>query len=559
MGMAFRIASVLFLLFVRPGETIANERIVKYVQDTGIASRKYQQILKHYPTFGRRADICPDTAPANADCIRLFVIPPARIRELQGRPEGGFLRGLNLNAKAIRPNLVLIDELLLDFIFVNALNQKQTALFAGQQHDFSTSFAIASLQLLNYFTLELKREQDDYLKHWQPISTVATKHLERGFNEVTGRFASTLISLLIEHEIAHLKADSSWLDRLQDRVAFLVSRASILDEERRADAVALAASSKLLFEDLLKLEPQFREEFNKQPFALADVAHLITSQHLLGFAQVLRDRSLHDAFEGFRGHRAHENLLDFRFKECSAARRDGRLPFADPSDMHAVLFRRLPLLTRSEFDAMRVRLLGPSGTSVSTHDHNLIRAQNIYRHVRKDDKFGAYAFLDDDQFLPLLDALMQNKPELLHDLYRKNFTGELGGAKAGPLVEFLSKGRLEPAVVCPEGECYTSRMDGLGHLELVLNSGKVAYVRGVLQINRQGTEGYVGTVAASLALLVAAGFAAEEALNLLPALREPALRCNFGTALIETEKGILYSSSLDEAGKTILVIAPRTR
>ncbi len=531
--------------------------------ESGWTSDRYTRILERYVPADGGNRICVNVLDQDAGCIPIFVLKHQASADLAVSDAHPEAKGLSLNAKALSAGYILIDDLLLDFIFVNALNQK-TLMFADHGDPNAATGAesdlvLATLQQLANLRFSLKGDPELAAIGWKSVSELADLWLARDPDEASLEFTATFFALLLEHEIAHLGIGLSWFEKMLRKGSLVFDRRALIEEERRADRIGMDRIYKVVGEALGRSQPGYDQQFadlmQGQPFTVDDVRSMLASQHALSFANFLRDISISTAFDGFRESPAEQNVVTWIFRPCSERVKRDDVYIGDPRDLRGAVLRDLPVLTAEEFAKMRSRWVGI--VSEETHDHNLIRVASMYEEIERRDIFGMYRTLGQAPYTLLLRALVENKPSLVWEHYGDP-EHPMPNADKAAILSVLAPHGLEPAVTCPEGDCYVARIAGLGLVEVITRGPKVLRLRASLTLSPDHSEDDIKALLTLAPLLDAAGIGLHEMERALLEVRRPIRECYFGTTMLELEHARVFSTSLDHKGKLFLDVSALT-
>jgi hypothetical protein len=536
-------------------------------------SERYTTVFGAYPVPHTRPLCVNRKANANEDCIRLIIVGHSTVTKLD-RPDGALaFRRLTLNAKIVGPDTIIVDDLYLDTVVLNAINHKILLFSMYQDHSIETIYALGSLQLIANFRRSLSNDPDLLKTGWKSISEKAGDFLplQEDKDPKSLAFISTVASLIVEHEIAHLERSATWYERIKLNAASILNSSVLLTEERRADSVALERSFEAITRYLGAITPDAEIEslYDKLRQAGSDpsaVWQMLASTHMLSVAHMFADLAIfsavYDSAPGrFRSFNLEEVLFSMNFIPCSKERQNGDTQIGTPSEIKAAFYRALPLLTQAEFKAMSMRIGGSSQYrslfSGATHDHGVVRAENIYSFVKSPerDRIGLFREFDLEEQVKFVRALLNGRPDDLHAGYRGGLKDVIKNADLPRLMKTLSRfGHVEPAVTCPKGSCFVTIVDGIGYVELITDSGAVAEVRMMADWGRMDKARYERSLELLGEILISLGVEKSHLLTALLNIRKPLLACRYGTSYVISGGAKMYATSFNDTGGAFLWI-----
>jgi len=531
-------------------------------------SSRYDDLYRDYPIKHERPYCINRKAKPAEDCIRLIIVRHTAIAERSHANSSSAFQNLELNAKTFGEKAILVDDLYLDVIIVNAINHKKL-LFSrmpGNEEKFETVFVLGTLQLLANFRRTLGNDPELVGFGWKSIPELANEILrqEKEGND-SEAFASTVTSLVLEHEYAHLERSASWYERVMLNASSIFGSSTLLAEERRADAVGLQRSYSAIV-DYLKQQPTDAEldsaygQLRRAGGEPKDVWGMLAATHMLSVAHANADLALYNAFRDpktlrFRSFNLNEVLITMTFSPCTRERENGLTKIGTPSEIERAYYRALPILTEQEFSTVsrRVQLVG------KTHDHDVVRAENIYSFVREPerDRLGFFRKLGLEEQVAYVRSLLDGNPKMLHSTYRGGLEATIKGANLQNLLNTLREyGRVESAVTCPKGACFVAFLEPRGYVEVVADKNKVAEVRMMTDWGGDDRAQYERSLLLLGKLLVALGVPLDKVMPTALGIRKPLLSCRYGSSLVESGGIQSYATSWNDVGGSFLWIVP---
>jgi hypothetical protein len=536
-------------------------KLTSYLQTNNLFSHRYDEILTRYSAMRGDRPLCINTIYAtDRPCIFIAVVSRSAVEHPPKSEYSGYLSGLDLNAiplPVLDPALILIDERWLDYVLMSVVNH-YIYQFRLKNNDFSTQYAEASYQL--FLMMRKALGSDKSVASMPAVDTLATKAIgmltsatDASFQSSEQRFLISGLAPLLEHEIAHLDLSSlyyagvkaakqRWDNREINTAEFNKLEVDLrLTEERRADNVALAKAEAMMSAQLAAVpaDVSLKSQFARMP--------------MLGISELLQDRAIFVAMDGFRGLKAEDILVEFSFLPCTAARAKRSEAFNEPMKIVRGRRRPLPILSSEEFDAAKKGLIG----GLQTHDHNFIRADHINKFVEDNAPQNKFWFLDLGEHLFLLDALVNDDPKRAHNFADPKAYQPIPGTSLRTVVD-AARGiaQVEEGVTCPTSSCYVGVMGKRGYLEILgTDQQQVSEVRWMFNVRGTSDQEYIQGLVQMMSFFLAVG--PNELGSILPILvdaRKPTFACRFGTTYGEAGGRVFYTTSANANGSVYLRI-----
>ncbi len=560
-----------------------NRRLYDNLVESGSRDDRYINVLRAYADLRGPIDkrrICLET-PFRDDCINILVLDSDNEGALKSAPARPWLRELRLNALTLRPNLILVDARLLDFL-TEAMHTTLTAaaahLIADGQEAEAMKTALAQASYAEFANLQEYYHPRSFPNDWRtmPIWKMADSSL-KSFNKYAGStslqanrmhaYRVIVFAILLEHEIAHLDAGDSF--RWAFSVKSTVERAAssiAYEEELRADRIALDRAMQMV-ESLRRstetaptqIDRIFQDEFfGNLPF--------------LAYAGFVEDMALYDGLEGFRGLPARDLAVSLFHKNCEDPD-DPMLSVLGFNAQDRVLFaarKPLPILTQEEFSLLRSKLAGAE--LAQTHRHNLIRVEEILARIKLMPKF---VDAENPRQGDYINALLEDQPSLA--FADKSRFVPIPGTDMNHIVEKAANwATLEPAVMCPLERCYVGRFpNGDGYFEIIGTARLLAEMRFVYNVHplwdvpqgekdaeRRAMDSYMLSTRQMVAFFRLLAKKGEDPLRvglMAGYLRLPMMRCGLGSQQVEEGRILYRSHSLSKPGWIEITARSATR
>ncbi len=363
------------------------------------------------------------------------------------------------------------------------------------------------------------------------------------FDEPEQRLMTAVLSILIEHEVAHLdltspafalraKLETDFASNRIDQPEYRAQRRQIsLNEERRADGIALDRAEKLIGAQI--------------PNGLGSKAKAVLARvPLISISALFRDRVMFFGMEKFRNLRSEDITFEFSHYACGDKPAEGN--FNEPKAIQNARERPMPVMSQAEFESARSRLL-TERIGEETHDHYLVRAKLIDDRVRAGDQNDSYYFLDTSEQLSLVTALVRNDPTLAQNKSNKSLFRPLGGVSMNDILSSVRKtAKVVEAVTCPTVKCYVGYMkDDLGYLELIGDDNQLSEFRWMFKVRGYSQEQYLRLMVEMGEIFLTIG--GEEPLKALVQMRNPVL-CGRGAAFMETKTRVYHTTTVNRGG-----------
>ncbi len=533
-----------------------------FIIKNDLISNRFNKVLQHYNRLSDGQNFCINKQYSNANCIYIYIIDQSGIFNRFGNAYGSRLRRLRLNASAISPNLILIDDLWLSLVFLNIINHHIYQYKIGGD-ELGSLYAQASYQQFINMRRSILKDKDLIDAGFKSAQLLVDEHIgnfygksdNSSFDEFEKNLIVSALSLLLEHEIAHLDHNSAYYRDLskidaQRRTGVLspqrYSRALQqyrLNEERRADKVALERAAVLIskqFPKNLNLDENIKDALIKWP--------------MLGMSGLYRDRALLFGMDGFRGLSAEDITIELVHNTCNEDRKQGRANFNDPVEIMRARYRPLPVFTASEFVKARRKFI--SDPARITHDHYFLRAKLIENHIKKNDKYDRYWFLKTDDQINLVQALLQNNPNAAKNVADQKLFEHIESPKIqkkvriDELLQFLRQiSIVENGVTCPTSQCFVASLGKFGFIEVIGDRKYVSEVRWMFNAIEISQEEYIQyMVKMSVMFLIIGGNKLETMIEAMLAMRQPVYTCNFGSGFMEMDGRVYHSTSVNRHG-----------
>jgi hypothetical protein len=562
-----------------------NRQIYNEITSAGLRDDRYHDALRTYfedANASNARKVCIDP-PFRNDCVNVVLVKPASAVSNQGRDLTPLLKDLRLNALALRPNLVLVDATLLDFLTVQVFNDfvatVERASIDGrtgvtQADSFKTALIQASYRQFGNITEffhpgtfdgaePIWKDADQSFRNLDELADSRSDSGEPSKDDIRDMsryYISAVYSLLFEHEFAHLTAKRGTFFAFSVQSALGQAAAPLIyEEEKRADEVALSRVKSIV----QKMESRPSNK-NGRPYLDNP---LLRNMPFLAYSDFLTDLALYEGLEGFRGLPAKDLALSFVHVPCRRdldIRSDLYWSTSAMQDYFNAVERvrfgerkRLPLLTADEFSGLRTKLV--HAELAQTHQHNLVRADQI-RTALSGTNIENLAIPHQSDYVQ---SLLSNHPNLAFPdksifvpIAGTDLNGLLGASKS-----FIT---MQPAVTCPLERCFVGLMsDGDGYVEIVGSRNEVAEMRFVFNLRPiwaqhakginedKAADTYVKNLVMMLnffAFLRSDKKTSEKTMLGAAFLRDSIFQCGLGSAGF-VENGILYrSQSLSTPG-----------
>ncbi len=544
-----------------------NRRLYDTLATSGFRDDRYKIALQAYAELRRSIDerpICLEP-PIRDDCINILVLDAVSDGSQGAGSSTPWLRDLRLNALALRPNLILVDARLLDFLSV-ALNNALTATTAhllkeGFYADVMRN-AMAQASYADFADIE-EFFKPGSVADGSPIWKLAEQSLEtyqRMSNEkgplgsLKNSYFVVVFAILLEHEIAHLDGGGTphWAFRIKS-VVEQAAASMVYREELRADRIALDRVTRMMemFRIWSRSNPSELDEYFEDPF--------FGNLPLIAYAGFLRDLALYDGLQGFRGLAARDLALSFLHRNCEEEPGLELLGFNAQDRILAAGRKSLPILTEEEFSILRSRLANADLSQ--THRHNFVRAEEVLARIKLLPQF---IDVENPRQSDYINALLQNKPSLA--FIDKSPFIPIPGTDMNHIVDKAKLWmKLEPAVMCPLERCYVGHFpNGDGFVEVIGTATQLSDLRFVYNMRpawdvpdgdevakTRAMDAYLESMSRMLAFfgLLANGKEATVRAQIIAGyLRLPIFKCGLGSQQVENA-GIFYRShSLSKLG-----------
>ncbi len=538
------VVAALLLLWISGSEEPRAALIVQDVGAYGAIDTRFDGILG--PVVKKLQDDMPRTVPVTLNAVPTQGGISVLVVDASKLPEHFRLRGdrvqlsqqLRLNARAIHPDTVLLDSTLVALSIVSILADHSLIARRGLDSQPTSDDPAEQLrrQVLSLSSADQMRFKFVRDAQQQGItlteSAAATSKALDGDSAV--RFFYMGMMPLIGHEFGHLMGSgtapwpqsynlSEWLEAIA------------LAPEERADSVASQALDKEL----------------ERGKALDRLDRLVKDASLVTEARLLREMTLFDAFDDFRGVQPEQLFTHLDYQDCRRMKKDTLLSDTGAWNGMAVWpwSTRLPLLTKAEFDQVRSRLKLSGG--YLSHPPALIRAGRMLGQLEIAEGVPTEVSLD---ALRLVMAAYGNNTGML---FPEDVVAD-SGMTVSTFLQGLDDLAFEPAVSCPARQCEVSRIsNGFGHIEIMRNGDRLIHARALLRATTRSTDSIMD-MAVFLRLLH----------NLLP--DEPDFAANFSgdwvrqrsecgaaTRWIEKPQYVVSLTSVPYDYWTVLDVVPR--
>lgn len=480
--------------------------------------------------------------PYDERAINVYVVRPAVLRTSDVSAEVRDLADvLKNNFVSFPPNLITIDSHFLAALMVNAYNDTLglAQSFAEVQNAPATDAEIVAngrkfsgiSRYLRFVNL------DDYMRgnidrFDQQGGFLATVLSDPALKDAFEIIYTTLMPV-VAHELAHLRSNQTnaqlpWNPAaLVERLVAEYARA----EESRADKEALAHVARYVAE--------LESEYETNPGVLLNL------QALIAMASYLRDVTLDDAFNDFRGVKPQDYFVHIEQKSCEEMTEDLRaLQFDHPSRVAAAdpYTEEMPLLTRDEYERLRQRVV--TNPAMASHAHNFARAAELLDSIPPTFKEVVQTESLFESLSQFLDGLANDDPSIMAPVTAPD---GVGLTSEQLLLDVRDLFDWRPAVNCGPNDCLLGLLSGdAGYVEIMGPLEDVRRVRLVVRLVRvdrpgPGDQEEINETARNLAVLMGI------ARNALPESAPAVARL-----LTEIPRCFWFSDTQSVAGRTLL-------
>ena len=437
--------------------------------------------------------------------IRIYIIDAAKLSvdtslSTQSRE---LARSTIDNAEALPDSVILLDRPFVDELLTNAKNEME-ALAEGTYRYFEDDKK-GGVDAAVAFGFMIRNEAyGNWLRLWRLAAANASSRTERQeleekriealydvSRELSVRadlgFAGALAPI-IYHEVGHLLDGSSGLF-LEDLKAWLNGRAAVFSSpvklrvEAEADRKAALLTSAFL---------DGVEALDRGQFVLPGITATL---------EELRDQVISSLYEDFRGLSARDLRVTLRHHICKPDSKDDKQGFDRTDSIEHAYINADPILTSTDFEELRQRVLALYGDR--SHPHGFRRASAIYDVVKAHTTLPLYkAWLnarsdvvsEDER---VLQAAIADDPSLMARQETSSTRGisvppSLLEVPAKPYHDYLATlFRLEEGANCQAFKCFTGRMlmplDG--YAEIAESGDKFLYARITFRLFGADPEG----------------------------------------------------------------------
>jgi hypothetical protein len=469
--------------------------------------------------------------------ITLKVVKESAIRDL------GVL-DLSMNAIAIKPNRIVVSELLVATMFVDAFNSTLAYTYAVTKGNDpivdSKIFAIRRMHLLRELERGYTASGENVISEAKSLMKVAGLTHSDAIKFV---FAGSFSQLLF-HELAHLSnfkfdVQSSGLFDVVNQFLKRLQAGRILEEEVRADTVA----AQNVLEIISSLRQQSQNQLNK----------ILFIQGLESYLFIMRDLIFKDLLAGQRNLGAEDFLIRMVHASCLENKAALRFDYTHPDRVVLGADTHLPILTGNEYATLVERLGGTN--AYHTHPHNFERTLELLNLI-DEQEFHSHFNVQEG-----ISLLKMARDGLAADFRRAPLT------KAGlpwgitDSVETLSKVfKLEDGKLCPGTKCwagYPKNREFKGFSEIVANGDSVKSIRFALPIGTagKGTLRFDVALMQSVVIFQALKLSDDQILSLGGA-RVNFVQCGIGSYLLNESNLIVSADTTIDDGYIVYDFLP---
>ncbi|MCA0031782.1 hypothetical protein [Mesorhizobium sp. B263B2A] len=455
---------------------------------------------------------------------------------------------LSMNAMAVKPNIILISELLASTLTLDAMNSSLAYTYenANRSGDALTD-SITDLKIFSIRRLTLLRElRRGYVPDGEDV-TKEVKDLLRAAGALHDEhidfvFAGAFSQLLF-HELAHLKtievpvAETSGLfDSLLDFLDRRLAQ-STFDEEVRADTVAAidVGNTYLYIKKNNSLNAKlFAEGMESYLFLMKDIVF----NHLL---------------VGERGLNAEDFVIKMLHASCRNNSAFADLDYTNPDRVAVGAETHLPVLTRSEYEGLAKRLRGAN--VYLTHPHNFERAVRLLQVMT--DKFEFRGHFNVREGTDLLNTL--NDPSI--SFRREPATQADLPWNSNDILRALSGFYgMEEGKLCPGTECWVGfpiDKELKGFVEVIEDYGRLKSIRFALPVGAKfGSVEYYRQIALSVTVFANIFQLSTEEITAIGNARIDYLQCGIGSYILNGDGFTVFADSTIEGGYIFYDIVP---
>jgi hypothetical protein len=423
------------------------------------------------------------------NAVNFYVVRPEQLRRIVGTAPPTFRSWheageiLKWNLVVVRPNLVFADDIFLSNILIctegyaDIINRveksegsdKRFAPLCGRKESVAGMYARYMMMLMliddrNSLRRGIEQWHSDILGYL-PLPTQEELFL-------------LSMLLILGHEFAHLREGSEvGYQQIIQLVSDLLT-GKPRHEEEMADEIAISAV-KRYYHALVSSHAADKGSKNVKEVPI------FQTYAIIAVANILRDQALVEMFDGFRGLRAPEVFVRVtRWDEVCNDPERAYGPIALEEVSCAFTFGGFPILTESEFNGLRKRLL--EETHLAAHIHAFVRNAKL-RGILEDlmPRFRQQA---EEELRPFR-ALLENQPSKATPTIVPNWLQNAGLGVTRSFVERTFQGavRFEEGVTCPKDSCIVGFFDkGPGYIEII---GPPADVKLLSLVFPTGTKG----------------------------------------------------------------------
>lgn len=543
--------SIIFLIFI----SISNSSEANTIGVKDLSSR-YSKILTEYGDFREKPLCINEEKP---ECISVYIVKSEYIKNNGSQRifnSRQTFSDLDFNAIFTPPKTIVIDERLLDILLLDNLNRRTFMMLDKEAAKFTERppalHAYASFQLM----LSLRKDfnkSNTLMNHWVPIQEVVDGYLEdiNYDDRESVAFTSLAFSFLIEHEISHLNNNSNYISQMKFKIKSLISEEAWLDEERNADFNAIK-NTKENFSRLLngsKATNEALKKYNKE--IVEGASRFFFTENLFSYARVLRDISIYKLYSKFKPFPFEYSFFHTEFLECSA--RD-KFSYIDPRTIEDIFENHFPLLSHDEF-----KEISNEYKNSYTHDHNFIRYKNILDFIKSESDMSEriYSFDNGDKYVKSLNALRDKKPQDFFT-FKSNDIQPIPSIDLNSLLTKVDRMGFSEVLVsesCSYKKCFSVRK-GKEVIEIYSEKGEVYLVKWLTNIKGK-TEDYIEKMITMMDFLLfitgLPDFSSNEAKS-LSSLRDPTFKCGYGSAFVNVNDVLFFSSSVNTDGTVMFTM-----